>query len=707
MRRPSFITDQRGVATVMVALSLPVLLLFCVLSVDVANWFVHKRHLQTMADAAALAGAGAYAFPNCDNNLIRNKALEYSGKQTYNRPKDSVTPQSRLHAEIMKPNYFGQSKPNDTDLNGLPTPQPCDANKLFVDVKMTEDHLPWFFGSGVVPNINAQARVQLFKATIAEGLLPVGVQDAVPKTVRAWVVDESNGAEIPGSSVLLPRQDPVGNLQHYTNTTPVTFNLPDTTPARLGVRVALSGSTSTTCGAPLVTCYDKTNTNVGLSYIRTYPDPPTAAQRLSPAQPIVRSVALSPGTCGNASFNSATAACTFDVSAKVYWNSDVTPAILLAANKPTLVAKINGGNATSMTYSAASDTWTATGLPFPRGTIGRTGQVDIDWAQRNGTVHIGSKDEGCTTGNGNKCTGTFSDVQRTFWNNPDVQTSQAGPISRLDVLDGAAGPHLGQQVSDLHRCTGPAPANTPCTASLVYDVKVKGSLELAAASDPPVALRVDANQSQSLQCDPNEGGNDGLEDMLANGCPFPYKINTGQACPNNKSDLFNNVTPPWPCVPIRTGAPGNTAKGLNRRVLCNVAFDGANAVNNCKPNGSAISCTHPNQWPLGGPAPTEAQMEHDPRVVDVFVTPFGTFSGSGSDTVPVIRAGRFYITGYTGGGGADNPCQNAGDAFSTANPPDGNISGHFIIGVDPNGGGATNETCDLNEVGNCVAVLVK
>jgi hypothetical protein len=45
--------------------------------------------------------------------------------------------------------------------------------------------------------------------------------------------------------------------------------------------------------------------------------------------------------------------------------------------------------------------------------------------------------------------------------------------------------------------------------------------------------------------------------------------------------------------------------------------------------------------------------------------------------------------------------------YSVVPTPAGNISGHFIKGVQPNTGGTSNETCDLNQVGNCVAVLVK
>ena len=54
---------ERGAALVIVVVWLPVLLLVLMFVVDVGNWFVHKRHLQMQADAAALAG-GAH-FGDC------------------------------------------------------------------------------------------------------------------------------------------------------------------------------------------------------------------------------------------------------------------------------------------------------------------------------------------------------------------------------------------------------------------------------------------------------------------------------------------------------------------------------------------------------------------------------------------------------------------------------------------------------------------
>ncbi len=702
MRR-SFVSDERGVATVMVALCMPFILLFCVLSVDVGNWFVHKRHLQNQADAAALAGGGAYTFPVCDNSLITNTALQYSGKgdgtATYNPPADVATSQDRLHAEINSPDYFNQSgNPGEADLSG--NPEPCAAK--FVDVKMTETDLPWFFRvlgavDSRVPYINAQARVKLLQVSEAEKLLPVGVQEAAPKRVRAFVVDETTGTPVPGASVELTADGAAGGLQLFSNDTPMTFTVPagPASPggtSSLGVRIVLSGNDdSTTCGDPLVECYDSTATTKGLSYIRTWSDQPDPLA--SGAVPVARSVYLSPGTCGNGSFNSKSTSCTIDVSAKVKWNPSVTLADLdPATSKTKLTAKISGSNTTyPMTYAPATGTWTATAITVPPGTIGRR-DITIGWEQQKGTVSTST----CkVNGNPQNCKDTFGALQHTFWNDPRDQASRGGPIAKLDVLDSSTT----QQVSDLQRCSS---THTTCTASLIVEVGIKGSLELSAPTDPPVSLRVNGNQTQSLQCDPAEGGSSGLENMLALGCSPRYRLNTGEVC-GAKNDVWAQPNPPgWPCVALRTGDPPNaTPRGLNRRILCNPALGDAA---NCDNNASAAVCTQPNKWPLYEPG--------DPRIVDVFLTPFGSFSGTGLETVPVIRFASFYVTGYTSqGGGVNTPCKDVtgpdADDYSINPPPAGNISGHFIKTVKPNVGGTETDACDFTTLDICAAVLVK
>ena len=52
------VKGEHGQSMVLFAVLLPLILFIAVLSVDVGNWWVHKKHLQTQVDAAALA-AGA------------------------------------------------------------------------------------------------------------------------------------------------------------------------------------------------------------------------------------------------------------------------------------------------------------------------------------------------------------------------------------------------------------------------------------------------------------------------------------------------------------------------------------------------------------------------------------------------------------------------------------------------------------------------
>ena len=49
--------DERGQVVVLFALLIPMLLALGAVVLDVGNWYVHKRHLQTLVDAGALAGA--------------------------------------------------------------------------------------------------------------------------------------------------------------------------------------------------------------------------------------------------------------------------------------------------------------------------------------------------------------------------------------------------------------------------------------------------------------------------------------------------------------------------------------------------------------------------------------------------------------------------------------------------------------------------
>lgn len=139
---------------------------------------------------------------------------------------------------------------------------------------------------------------------------------------------------------------------------------------------------------------------------------------------------------------------------------------------------------------------------------------------------------------------------------------------------------------------------------------------------------------------------------------------------------------PWTCVDIRTGqAVNQVAARMNQRIL-----------GTDKPT----TCTSPNHW-----SSFPNLSKSDRRIVSVFLTPFGTFQGSGSGTVPIQDFGTFYVTGWAGSGnGFSNPCPDTV-------PASGFITGHFIKFVKSIGSGSGSQACDLNRFGACVAVMTR
>jgi hypothetical protein len=212
-------------------------------------------------------------------------------------------------------------------------------------------------------------------------------------------------------------------------------------------------------------------------------------------------------------------------------------------------------------------------------------------------------------------------------------------------------------------------------------------------NDPVVSLRViGGSQNQSLDCDPAASK---LKDELAFGCVPQYAKNTGTACPGSVTTLWGSPQP-WPCVAVQTGSATNQVPaGLNQRVL------GSEKPSVCPPLGQPGH----NNWSM---FEDPGLPPGDPRIVSVFLTPFGSFDGSGNTTVPVTNFATFYVTGWTAqGGGFANPCQGNGDDPVPGDDA-GFIVGHFIKYVFAlNSGGGSGELCDFTSFGSCVAVLTQ
>jgi hypothetical protein len=640
--------DERGAVIIFVVGFLPVVLAIAAFVIDGANLFEHRRHLQLQADAGALAGAQEFLHCFIDedgaNTAIESQALDYSG-EVHNPQIGSTDAQTRVQARINATGY---------DADSFSDGAPCDTG--YVDVKLTEESTPPFFAFIGSHDVRARARVQVFKLRRSNKLLPIAVPDPDPRVARAFFVDESKLPSDPTyvlASVPLTRNGSQGGLAIWDNSgAPVPVPI---TAEHVGVRVALGGDTSTTCGEILVDCYDSLSTN-GIVHIQGW----TAAGLAAPKAPLVRSVSLLPGTCGDAYFSDPAAPCSVAVSAQVDFGADP---VLLGA---TLEVDI-GNQGVPLTYDPATGTWTSAASIS---VAPQAGPIDIalSWGVANNA-------DGTACRPTPECRGDFAVQQRTFGAHPD----RSGPVALAQVSEGGT-----NWVNSLQRCSD---VLATCTHDLVVKIGIKGGLALSDLDDPPVRLRViGGSQNQSLDCDPDVSN---LRDELAGGCRPAYTPYTGDTpCPSTPAELWAILNPPnaWECVAVQTGnATNQVAAGLNTRIL------GEASPDTCPANRQ-------NKWPN--------YAAGDPRIVFVLVTPFGAFSGSGSTTVPVMRFASFYITGWTGqGGGFANPCLGNGDELPN-NPAE--IVGRFINYVDlPSDGGESEELCDFTALDPCVAVMVE
>ncbi|NUT55871.1 MAG: hypothetical protein HOQ03_07805 [Thermoleophilia bacterium] len=631
---------EDGGVLVFVGLLLPVVVLFLALSVDIGNWWVHKRHLQLQADAAALAGGAlmgqCFSDPAAANSAIAAEATRFGGGagSSYNGQVGGAN-QGTITLLYQSKTYAAGTVPaDDTETDG-----PCETPSLMFDVKATEAGLPLLFklpGLSTVTALNAHARVELKQVEIQDGMLPVAVPDLRFTYAFATFVNEVTGAAL--GTVQLTKAGTSGGNQLWTTTTPLSVSIPS---AHVGVRVRLVGGADPTaaCGTLYTECYDTDSTN-GVVHVRGW----SAAA----AAPAARDVWLLPGSCLPDAYL-ATADCSAGIQAKV--DLGASHPLTGAGVTADVWASVDGAGHHSLTPAGTSGlvTWTAnSGLPLAVSGP-HTVELNWSWQQTSGTWNGKS----CSTKNNNPCKseGAFGQVQRGF------------------VAGGRSGPLRGVQVYESGVTTsGSNSFETGTTHSLGVSLALTGSLKVQSlATDPVIELRVTGSQNQSIDCDPAIPN---LRDEIKGGCGPAYKLNKTLACP--AYNVLWTLPEPWECVKTQTGgAVGQVEQGLEDRIL-----------------GGAKTCTAPINWPN--------YSSKDPRIVPLIITPFGTFSGSGNDIVPVIDFAAFYVVGWNG-----DPCPGAHVV------PKGYIAGHFIKYAEPNPKGAGKNVCDPDLITPCVPVLTR
>jgi hypothetical protein len=676
--------DERGVVMVLFAVVLPVVLLMGVIAVDIGNWFVHQKRLQTLADASVLAGGGSFTGCGQDmaatNLVIKNAALNYAGDTTRDSATRNQQEQHRDnddHVVLNSKDYWAEGDPTDGSTRDWTwvapytpsdTSKPCQTKAL--DVKETEKVVPLLFGLIPVQTTpHARARVEIRQVESVTGLLPFAVPEVAPAKVGVVIFDENGSASSPAS---------VRGAAWLANNTPSpppdlsAFNTWDGDLAGVNLNgsenfntiivisrwagASLNGSLQTICtqNPVQVTCYGKGwSLNSGLSFIHAYSDGTAGSAQF----PRIRQAVLV-GGCGtdfSSPYFNLNGGCSMVVQAKIDFGVSGDPRIF-----PTC-AVVPGYTWSAGGLGGALGTWTQTGGFSP--SAGRNDQ-SINNVE---TLKTGASCPGSRT-----YSTDFPKVASAYLANPTGSSPSSGPVQYLWLTQpgGAA----------LNSVNGQSGINVHATVGL------DPPLSDAQPLDPPIKLRFASDpgsENQAVDCDKNVN----FRDEILNGCQNPYTENqrNGSCAGYGSGNLPQPPVAPLPgddCIITETGdKTGQIRQAMDERW-------GHNGGPTCKTL---------NRWPTaaGQPLPPPS----DPRYVTLFITDENSFGGSGNDIYPIRRFAGFYLTAADG-------LNCPGD--DPANPGAKNAWGHFVTYVIPNPNGTASDTlCAFNDAGLCIAVLVE
>jgi Putative Flp pilus-assembly TadE/G-like len=698
--------DERGSVLVITVVVMLTLLVFAAYAIDEGIWFVHGGHLQTEADAAALAGAQNFQFP-CNSGVeerIRTDVHRYDGTTVsgggYNKqvprtpiPSQTYSPtEHNLISLVNQPNFINQSQPNESALTG----SPC-ANKV-IDVKLSETNLPSFFPFGNPKYINAQAQVSIEQQTSSKGVSPLAVAETAPVAAKAYFVNEDSSNKVIAESKLIA----AANGQEWSSEKPVAVavNKTNATTAHIGVVIALSGNTknpaaagelSAKCREAFVQCYDAGSTGP-LLHIAGYSKEGTG----SLTAPLARQVTLSkPSTpeeaCTDGYFSNSTANCKFAVSAKVDYGSTSTTGITVT---PIVAGQ---KSSTHLEYQSNTKEWTGTATHIGSG----SNEISLLFAC-NKTANPACKKAGeSKKEEGEPLEATIKDVQRIY----AAGSEHSGPITAASVSESGGQPGADSfQVCELQD-------GNSCTHNLAVTINVSGSLAnaqncateaackeaKAGFFDPLYKLKVEGNGGTIYECRPGENsGTSEYRTHLEMGCPYSYKLNelTAEGLFSDPNCTAEN---PYDCITV--GGKGNH-NGARSAITARIRTN--------PPAGTVFGCSkwqNENEGKVPKKIAEITETGTDSRLVEVFVIPYGAINEEGIPTgglkaAPIQNFATFYVTGFQGDSAE---CLEKGDS---PEPSGFELVGHFIKYVSPSTGEGSG-LCSENAFGNCIAVLTK
>jgi hypothetical protein len=714
--------NERGQAMVIFAIILPLILAFGSFVITIGNWWVHKRHLQTQVDAAALATApdfvGCFFAPDAANQAIATQAVAYAG-DTRRDPATvnlQVQQPDDVFAVLNSSSYWAQS--NGTDPN-LPTPgygldysmppvdsqgnpttdsKPCSIKAL--DVKATDDEAPTLWGwLPFVASPKAHAKVEIRRLRSTSGMLPLAVPEVDPQAVAAIFVDEEDGSVL-SALELNPATCPAGPYKCWALDFPSVLINTD----NIGVVVLLSrgdpdpdlGGTLTdmcTQDPGFVICHAGDGNQDGLSFIHGYS---TSSSGVDLQNPRVRDVDLIDVTCAAGGDLSSPyflfyGECTVNIQAIIDFGTTLAPDPTTFPNCVHVTSNPGG----TMTFAGDTPDGALFTGSFTLAEFSGRNVVDIDWESRNPARN------NCNQ----RVSGTFPRVAA-----PYVANDDSGPVQYLTVENLSAPFGL---------------ANSTPQSSTARPIRVTVGLQppleaLGQATDPPILLRLGSNpgsQTQALDCDDSNlagpsGNHSNFVAEFTDGCLTTYEINYDDWSVPPDGTLewadidcseypYGNQPPPLQindplpnCIAIQTGvAAGQFKQAIENRF--------------------ASPCSD-NNWPDQSATPQEVEdffdtydFTNDKRYVTLVVADFTAFQSQGSsEPRPLKVFAGFY---YTGSGPVFCQGDDPHPLGVTGQRARFDMWGHFVNIVEFSGQGTpSDDLCNFGaDPSVCIAVLVE
>ena len=741
----------------MAAVMIPVFLLLSALVFDVGTWFTHKRQLQNRADAGALAAGVEYAnrwaacvqgdalTKSAVSAAIEDAARRYAGDPEvagtlYNT---EVTDQTRVNVELNSTsgNFDQGTSWNDPGIGGT---GPCDpqpngdefsaAGNYWLDVKVKEVDQPTLFGAfglNLLRN-RAQARVELKELVAGDDFIPIAVPEQLIQQAQVRYIPYCNGT--PGSYIAKVDLGPLPTgLQNATSGTtlwgplngsgvvqPVSITWPTDCPGgdiQVGVEVRIAGvptdvvqideesANGRTCQQLVAARYADCWTR--LSNVRVYRSIPNTEPWLSDVELYGNP---DPACAPDAYFAkpSNQSSCTYTASARIQFHG----AILGGGTTIDDFQVSIGGTPATPTggggIGGSPAVWNSQGS-ITNSAAGRSDVVvSWSWTDRDPTHTRGATGPPCRNGGNNPCRASGSFVAHSTFLS-DGQNAGIVDLVRTTIDAPQSGGVLGGPIHSVEK--GDVSVN-------VYPiVGLNSSLYLGQRR----VLRVSGPQSnQSVDCEPNTGGQGHDFTMFAYGCSPWYGVNdytnptwwnpTTKECPDRNGLLAqpNDMNSPWRCV---VKAPGFSP---------NVVADGiAAAIGNCEniQNNSCqrYQCVNRNYYDPGDPGAFAAPENPNPgsRVVNIFIVPYGAYKNTGPQaSLPILNFASFYVSGWSGQGGAgQNPCNGDPDGPSGPIQPEESTSGGEIVGYwvawARYGPSDPDSICEGTELRPCTPVLTR